>query len=1414
MKSLISLLLAFFSCLSYLHGNELFKQLTINDGLAHTDANSIIQDSTGLIWIGTYGGLQSYDGYSLNTFSYYPATQKIFQSHDRINSMTCTKEKIWLGTESGLICFDLKTHSFIPYYINSSKARYDFNVIIPQLYSAPSGRYLWIKTLTETVAARISNDTIQPLEWENENGYILGKRLKNLQFQGDTAWGATDKQIVQLSVRKEAVAVLKVYDIAEIVQKDENIQRILISDDFLYIRSGSGCYRVTLIGDQPEKSTLVYANIHQINPKIPVHTSGEFVVDKEGHLWCAYKQGLFKIQDPFSDAPSIQQYFQDHQGSNNSTLITKHLLIDNYNNLWMGTYNFGIYCHPLSQPFCKSLSLTDFKKERLSQNYIVSITGQGNDIVYMIIGYSNIFKYMPQTGQLSLLPIKKDYFTGIHLQDIKMSRDQTHLYIGTNSGLFIYNIHTHEIRRMQLPLLEQNRLLNTINILQIDEDNEGRLWIGSWGSGIFCISQPLTNPNVMLQLNTQTFPSILSDRICQLFIHKEAVFLCTTQGLNRLVMNNKGEITSLSSYQTNYSTPGSSLSSDYLVSMDCENDSTYWIGTIGGGLNKMVIHSEENNDYTVTRYTTKDGLPNNDCEIVLLDHIGNVWIGGKGITRLNISQNKIYTYGYADGVPDNAFGSDAFYKAGNGMLYMGGLYGLSYFLPDHLITKHDTPYTLIFTKLFVNNEQVIPNKTYDGKVLLNKVLDQTSQLILNHRQNNFSISFAALNYNLSQRIAYRYRLKGFQKGWNVLHHDNNEIFFSNLPYGTYSLEVQASDDNGVTWQDNTKVLEIKMLPPWWLSGWAIAGYIIGIILIVTLYVKRYNKEKKLEKENENQKRLITQEKEKYQEKMQLFTNTSHELKTPLTLISLATEKLNDIIQADECKTILSNTKHMQALITELIDIKKQDMGMSSIKLSYLNVSEMLRLILKEVNIWIEDKQLAIHINMDEADIKMDADEDKIGKMMLNLLSNAIKYTNAGGQIDISLKSGTKKDISPFYDTRYCEGSVDPESLLCIFTVKDTGVGISSKSIRFIYERFFQVEAHTQSHLGSGIGLAIVKSCVLLHKGMIIVSSERMSGTEFIIALPICKKLESSGNAKNDIPDIQSLIESQYSELRFDKLQEQNSDESPTEKSDLPTLLVVEDNKELQAALKDRLSPFYNIHIADNGRIGLEKCMSIFPDIIISDVMMPEMDGIEMCRQIKNNLSIAYIPIILLTAKSNVESQIEGYESGADLYIPKPFSMKFLQVNLHRLLKQREQWLKKDYHNETVVSDEEMPKYEASDNQAKQTEMSEELHLMIEKLKSIIEENIANPDLSSGYLSKALGVSRTKLYRDLGQGIDGQSLSDYVRNVRLDKAANLLSTTHMNIQEVMDETGFVNSSHFSKIFKLRFNMLPTEYKRKY
>ncbi len=1425
MKILISLLLCLFTTTYFncLYGSRVFKQLTINEGLAHTDANCIMQDSTGLIWIGTYAGLQSYDGYSLQTFNYYQAGQRIFESHNRIYAMACTKEKIWLGTESGLTCFDLNTHNYIPYYIDSCGMSPKFNAPVSQLSVAPSGNYLWIRTTKDMVVAQIKTDTLRLLKWDSEEERIRGKQIINLQFQGTTAWASTGREIIQLGICDEKVTVLTCYKTSELLQKDATVQYIYLQNNFLYMRTENGCYRIYVSGNELHRSTLVYADFHRISPKIPIYTNGKFIVGKDGILWCAYSEGIFEVEHPFSETPSIRKYLQNNRDGALSAQKVKDLLIDKYNNLWVATHSWGIFYHPLSKSFFRNISQVDFSEIGFSQNEIVSVTGQKDGTIWLIVEYANLLKYDPQRESLTKMPLSLDGMQTVYWQNLEMSHNEKYLYIGTNQGVLIYDIHSQTLRNLN-PVSSEGLSIDT-SVADLYEDSRGRLWIATWGNGIFCIDKPLTAPTITLYLSTKTDPVILSDKISYLFMQGETMYLCTTNGLNRLVLTDTGSLKTLSSYQANKASPSTSLSANYLVGMDCENDSICWIGTIGGGLNRVVLHSEQDNDYTATSYTTQDGLANNDCEIVLLDQLNNVWVGGNGMAQLDIAQNKIHTYGPADGLLNNAFKVNAFYKAQDGTLYMGGLYGLTYFQANHFM--HNTlPYTLTLTDLYVNNERIIPQKTYDGNVLLERTLNNTSRLTLNHRQNNFAISFSALGYNLSEQIMYRYRLNGFQEEWNLLNCSNNEIYFSNLPYDTYQLEVQLSTDKGYTWQNTSKILTIKVLSPWYLSGWAKVGYAVAILLIAVLIFRQYNKEQNLKRENEIQKVLIAKDDEKYQAKMQFFMNASHELKTPLTLILLAAERLVGRTQFEkEQNTILYNARKMLALITELVDIRKQDLGIASLNLECLDVSQMVRQLFDETNLWAENKHIHITYSADEAPIKMDADKNKIGKMILNLFSNAIKYTDEGGQIEISLRRGMLCDIKPCYNAKHVEGEVSAGQPLCILTVKDTGVGISSESIRLIYERFFQVEGKTQAHLGSGIGLAIVKSTVLQHQGMIIVSSERMVGSEFIVALPIYHNLPAPSDESIQKFNAESFIEKQYDEFQLDKPTEKVKESAPSN-PDLPTLLIVEDNEELQMALKEHFSTVYNICLANNGREGLEMCRSVFPDIIISDVMMPEMDGIEMCRRIKNNLSIAYIPIVLLTAKGDVESQIEGYESGADLYIPKPFSMNLLEVNLRRLLTQRERWFKGKAEILASLSSAVNPedKVTGNETEVEQTQELENGNLksqlnaeqqrkLTEKLKLVIEEHLSDPDLSPNQLASELGMSRTKFYRNINR-IDGQSLSDYVRNVRLEKAAYLLVHSTMNIQEVMNEVGFINSSHFTKIFKLKFEMTPTEYKRKH
>lgn len=1380
-----------FSNIGVTHANNIFKNLTVNEGLAHTDANCVAQDSTGLIWIGTNAGLQKFNGYQLQTIDYYPSNQKIYEAHNRINAMECSKDYLWIGSDSGLTCLDLSTHRYVPYTIIANDSSL-LKERIHQLAIDNIHQRLWIRTENRLCIAKIEeNNTLRILNWENDNDRnISWSHSKPAIYQG-YAWTLTNNYLVQMELN-DKIKVKNSYDLSDILQYS-GFCALFITNDFLYLRFSQGCCKITLKNGIPDMKYISYINFHEINPAIPKHTNGCFLIDNNETIWCSYFGGILKVDNPFAQGTTIRSYLANNKNINFSQGKITSLLIDTYNNLWIPMASRGVYYRSLQpSPFH---SVPDEIQEDfgVSKSEISSIAIENNTAIWIIIEGGRLIRYDIKKKDITPISLNATQGTADQLHTLTLSTDQKKIYIGSWYGLLVYDIQSKKSH--WLIGEKKGTFLNAqISISKIAEDQWGRLWICSWGKGIYCIENPHTNPSIKYYFNSRTRQNIISDFITDLLIKDKAALLCTDRGLNKIWMNNEGEIENISAYQSRPNSPHS-LSSDYIACIAQQNDSIYWVGTIGGGLNKLTIHSRLNNDYSATPYTQHNGLTSNDCEIVYLDEKQNVWIGGNGISCFNPETVKISVYELTDGLQTNSFKIGVGAQSSDGAIYMGGIGGGNYFLPQN-VTSISQPVSLSFSDLYVNNKIITPQTEHEGRITLSTILDKTRKLELAYNQNNFIISFSALGYNLSNRIMYRYKMVGYDKKWQINPYSIDRAHYSNLPHGEYKFLLQVSTDRGYSWATSEKSIEISILPPWWLTGWAKTLYIIVFTLIITTFGYQYHQEQKLKREKHIQEIQRVNEEERHQSKMRFFMNISHELKTPLTLITLAAERMAELNLSKECMAILSNSQRMLSLITELVDIRKTDLGINRLDLSFQNISKLVEQLYMEMIPWAEKKNITISFHPAKEDLKMDIDRDKIGKLVINLISNAIKYTPEKGKIELSLKQGMINDINPMYSVMHKEGEIPEKQPICIFIVRDTGIGISSESIGNIYDRFFQVKDTNLTHLGSGIGLAIAKNMALLHKGCIIVSSERTVGTEFIVALPITNETISQEKTSTGISsfDSKEFIEKQYIEYLPSEKTDNNSISTQSSDTGLPTLLIVEDNRELQKALFEQLSSFYNIQVADNGKIGLEMCETLYPDIIISDVMMPEMDGIEMCKKIRENLSIAYIPIILLTAKGNVDNQIEGYESGADLYIPKPFSAKFLEVNIRRLLQQKERWLKPEQQSfveKKCILEDHKP--------------------FVEQLRQLIEENIGNPDFSIDFLCHKFGMGRTKLYSKMKE-ISEQPLADYIRNIRLEKAAYLLRDSELNVNEVMLETGFVNNSHFSKIFKLKYGVTPSEYKK--
>lgn len=1378
-----------------------FEHLNVENGLAHTDAVAIVQDNSGLIWIGTNSGLQSYDGYSLQLYDYYKnSTSKVRKFHNRITALTNVGDHLWIGTKSGLLCFNLKQHNYRPYSINGSNLIADNE--IKSVY-ADKKNLIWIKTANKIYCSRfdVENERLILLDSVNSIYPIKhGLDIFSIVSTEKYTWFITQRNIVQLQVVNNKIDIVRNYSASNLLPAGQSINSATTSKNFIYLRTEQGCVRIQTDGENGEikLSTVRYINFNSVSPNVPVKSTGKLIVDNNDNLWVITQNGLLEINSAFIKpfGRFYTKIFSDPRSLSTNFLST--LFVDKNNNLWIGTWGGGVNYLSSHEPYFKLIKYTPDSKFTLQDQFVKAIETDPDGTLWILTQKGGLNHYDKNKGLIHVYNFADLPITNRVFKDLVLTPDKRSLLIGTMEGLILFDIKSNKSSL----LIGQNggRLLNkNLHIYSLATDAFNNIWVGTWDSGLICLHNDNNNYKIVDWLTNSVNKKISSNLISFIYCDKEKneVFVCTDNGLNRLVQDNTGRVKRILTYKADEK-KNNTITNDFISVIDKQNDSIYWLGTLGGGLVKLHIE-DYRSDYEAYSYLKVDGVPGENIEIVLVDKSGDIWFSGNGIAKLDAKTNSISYYDYRDGLQGNSFKIGAGHKDNNGNLYFGGIYGLNYFNPSEIVpSKLD--YKIILTNLYVHSKLIEPEDTYEGHVLLNKSLNETEKLTLKYNENDFAISFSALNFWTTSQIKYRYRLVGFNDAWQYINGDQNKIYYSNLGYNKYRFEIQVSSNGGKDWGPNLKKLIIQVLPPWWLSIYAKLLYFVLLILIIVTLFRFYNREIEMKHRLELKELEEKNLEENHQLKLQFFMNISHEFKTPLTLILSSVERLNLLKDASDLpryffESISRNAHKMLSLINELMDFRKTDIRKDIMHLSYNNISNYIYQIKCEFDLWAVEKNIEFNIQMESMSFYFD--KEKIAKIVSNLFSNAIKYSESGGHVFVSIKKGYIKDIACKYSDNHVESYAENNSECCLIFVQDSGIGISKESISKIFERFFQIESKTSMHLGSGIGLAVVRNMVLSHKGAIIVSSQRNIGTEFIVAIPINLQPETSDIQTDSNFDINQYIEDQHLEYSYvpfvDDIQV-----NPVEESEKPILLLVEDNLELLHVLKNYFSKDYAVITAENGRIGLELCKTHFPDLIVSDIMMPEMDGVQLCASIRENLNISYIPIILLTAKGDVEYQLEGYEAGADLYLPKPFSIKLLELNLIRLLKLKEKLQKEsltnDYGNGFNIRN------EIIDQKEKE---------FITKLIDLINQNLDDTEYSVEKLCKELGVGRTKLYTKVKENT-GQALGDIIRDIKLNKAALLLRTTDMNITEVIYDVGFGSNSHFSKAFKLRFGMTPSDY----
>lgn len=966
-----------------------------------------------------------------------------------------------------------------------------------------------------------------------------------------------------------------------------------------------------------------------------------------------------------------------------------------------------------------------------------------------------------------------------------------------------------------------------IAVYNMVEDDENRLWIATKGNGLFCATPVAPDKYHITQYrhSASDIYSLSNDDLYYLHIDKSQHLWIATYGggLNYLdighldhpvFINHRnylkkypinecdrvriigedsigniwaGTTAGVLMFDSNFGTPDeitfkhyvrnaynpNSLSANDVHYIHTTRDGELYLATFGGGLNKLRTDGDSTAIFDV--YTHTDGLPSDVLLAIAEDSKGNLWISTEnGLSKFDPSKRSFENYGTNEISPQPRFNESVVENIGHEIAF-GNSNGIVIFDPDSL-HKSDYAPLITFTRLLLANRPVSPGK---DKVL-EKVLDETDELRLEHDQNIFTIQYAAIDMRMPQDIQYAYMLDGFEKEWNYVG-EQRSATYTNLPKGTYHFKVRSTNSDGI-WVENERSLTIEILPSFWETPWAWALYILAFILFMGIVIYIFTTIYKLKNE-------VTIEQQVSDIKLRFFTNISHELRTPLTLIAgpiehiLSDPDLKEDIYS-QLQLVKKNTARMLRLVNQILDFRKIQNKKMRMRVSEVNIIPFVKQTMQNFNSLAEEHNIQYDLQTSLHESYLWVDTDKLDKILFNLLSNAFKYTPQG------------KSITVFVE--------DKEKQVAI-GVRDEGIGIADNQRDRLFVRFETLLDHNIfSQPTTGIGLSLVKELVEMHKGYIEVESTPGKGSCFTVYLP-------KGRNHYD-KDVEYILEdlptpADVSRDESNALPDYTAGEQGAEEGASYSILLVEDNSELLAFLKSIFSHQYKVIEATDGRDGVEKARVSQPDIIISDLMMPNLDGIGLIRELRQELSTSHIPIILLTAKSTIESKIAGLEEGADDYITKPFSAAYLQARVENLLQQRRQ-LREFYRTNLGEQEPENPISALPVVDGVKLTLNDRKFL--ERLLELMEKNISNGDLVVDDFVQEMAVSRSVFFKKL-KALTGLAPIEFIKEMRIKRAAQLIKQGDYTMTQIAYMVGINDPRYFSKCFKQYYEMTPTEYK---
>ncbi|MBU2939182.1 response regulator [Lacinutrix sp. C3R15] len=1339
-------------------------------GFNQNTVSAIISDSKGYLWVATPNGLVRYDGYSFEYYYHDHENEQSLTNNYVSHLLSDSKGRVWVVTSEGINIYLTDKEQFLSIKKTTKKA-----ICIKE----DSNNRVFVggdKKIEVYYSGHEDLDRIDKITEINLEKVLGNNVITDIEFYSDTELiVATSNKIYKVDFNENTNYAIGILEL-ELDESIDNIKKIIKVDNSLWVGTNSGLYQMF-----HENSRLITVGSHFTdNPE----NSGQqydvlsLYLDKEKKLWIGTRKNGIVYYD--TNKTEFKSFKFDSRYNNGLTSNRINCFFeDAFGVLWIGTAQGGLNKLDKNQKPFQNYWHNPYDDTSLSGNLITDITEASDGRIWMSFFESTICR---TEKKLNIEKVNQIHFNRLEEQ-LSELKDQWVLriyqdnkgywWISTSEGIYLYDEKKDILKKIQIRI--EGELVNPIFYRLIEQMNADQIILG--GSKILMLDNPWKSilNNKPIETVQLLFDIGDNNQINEYLKDDFGNFwFATINGVYRVTNNNdqwlvKNHLTSSADNEA------LKLSNNRVFSIHKDLNKNIWLGTFGGGLMKIQLNAL-GEPVLIKGYHKKDGLRDEAIYGILEDDKEQLWLStDMGIGHFDPVNETFDFYDVNNGILSNNFRQSAYLKTKSGTMLMGGVNGLTIFNPNQINKNEITPKILI-SRLKINNQPIVVGQKVNNKVVLERSISDTKELVVGNDSRNLSLDIIVQHSATPNKNKLAYKLEGVNTDWIEIDAGKATATYTNLSPGIYNFLYKGANGDGV-WTANTESFTIDVLAPWYARWWSIALAIILVILITYGVFKYLVKVEKL-----NQKLKFEQlDKERVrdmnQAKLRFFTNISHDFKTPLSLIIGPLEKIaeqnNNQGTQKYFSIIENNISRLQRLIDQLISYRKAETGHLELNYSKITLGNFIYPLMEAFEEYSQKTLLNFYYKIDEPNKLISLDINKTERVLLNLFSNAVKYSNLNREVNIEA------------------GFIENNGNECLFIqVTNTSDGIPVDKVDRVFDRFYRCVDEKNDWSGTGIGLALCKSLIELMHGSIEVTSEVGKKTSFRIELPVVDKGEYL--EEGELNKYQKLV-TDWLPAELESAQDETLDVLR------PTILVVDDEQDVRSFLYESFKSKYNVLVASDGEEGLEKIQENPPQLVISDVMMPKLNGYDFCEKIKSSIEFCHIPVILLTAMGDDLKEIKGLELGADDYVVKPFSIKYLEVRVKTLIENKQRIFAHFSRNSSIPKDSLM-----TSSRDKQ---------FLQKINISIEKNMSNSAFGVEELATDIGMSTSHFYRKLKE-LTGQAPNVYLRNFRLQKAAQLLAANkNLTAADIMFEIGIESKSYFSSTFKKIHGVSPSEFTKK-